>query len=435
VKRMLKKLVLCMVSIGVIMSFVGGVASAQEKLTFWTMESFLPAELEFYQTAAKEFGKLKGVDVEVTAISHYDIPAKLFPAIEAGNPPDVAYMHDWNAIRVESAVADLTELWSDIAYMYGGWTPFGQRAFTMDGKVFGIGLLGMPEMVHVRKDLLALAGVTLPRTWEDIRQAAIKTNRPEEGIYGYGQPIASRTTWDAEKPLRMLLWGEGQGLVAADGKTITVNNPKNIELIRWYLDLYLKDKVIPPGAASWGGSDNNIWFQQGRSAICINTGTLAFAIFTNPEYADLAKNTELIMTPAGSKGSYTFSGLYVFQTYKASKNPQLAKDFIRYFYTKDVQNRFWDAIAGAYATPLFDLLKHPAFKVPPFDIYARVAQSIATPGYPGPITVPMGELMGVNAVSDMMARIALGQMTVEQSVAELEKQMKEVYNKYYPGAN
>jgi len=418
---------MCLLMVGIAVVFFTGVAYSQRpKLNFWAFESMFPAEREHFKKVAEEFATMKGVDVEVTFVSYFDMPSKLLPAIEAGNPPDLAELMYFHAVNFKDAALDITPVWEKIGKMYQSWLPWA-RMLLSDGKAYCIPYGGGPEILHVRKDRLAEAGVDIPETWEDLRKAAIKTNRPEEGIYGYGQPMGGRT-WDAEKPVRALLWSYGQSIVAEDGKTIVFDTPETRRLIKWYTDLYLKDKVIPPGATAWGGADNNTFYQTGRSNMCINLGSLWLWIKKNDP--ELRKNTALVPTPAGSKGRFTYGALWVIQTYKDSKHPELTKEFIEYFFSKDVYDRFWREVAGCISPPLRGIMKHEAFEKAPDDIWARIAPTCTMVGYPGPVTPAASEIISKFLLTDLLGQICVDNWTVEKAIADFVKKVKEIYAKY-----
>jgi ABC-type glycerol-3-phosphate transport system substrate-binding protein len=52
-----------------------------------------------------------------------------------------------------------------------------------------------------------------------------------------------------------------------------------------------------------------------------------------------------------------------------------------------------------------------------------------TPGYPGPNTVAANEILDTHVIADMFTRVATGQQSADQSIAEAVKAMTQIYSK------
>jgi hypothetical protein len=52
-----------------------------------------------------------------------------------------------------------------------------------------------------------------------------------------------------------------------------------------------------------------------------------------------------------------------------------------------------------------------------------------TPGFPGPTTVAASEVLDTHVISDLFARVATGQQSVDQSLAEAVRTMTQIYSK------
>jgi multiple sugar transport system substrate-binding protein len=51
-------------------------------------------------------------------------------------------------------------------------------------------------------------------------------------------------------------------------------------------------------------------------------------------------------------------------------------------------------------------------------------------GFPGPSNPAIGEVFGSNVIVTMMAQVALGEKTAEESVADAEAQVEEIFDKW-----
>ena len=67
-------------------------AAAQEKIVVWWVKGFYPSEDAALYEAVKKFEAKTGVKVELSQYAVQDGIPKTVAALDAGNPPDVAYI-------------------------------------------------------------------------------------------------------------------------------------------------------------------------------------------------------------------------------------------------------------------------------------------------------------------------------------------------------
>src|SRR6202007_2410378 len=67
-------------------------AAAQEKLTVWWVKGFYPSEDAALYEAIKKYEAKSGVKVELSQYAVQDGIPKTVAALDAGTPPDVAYI-------------------------------------------------------------------------------------------------------------------------------------------------------------------------------------------------------------------------------------------------------------------------------------------------------------------------------------------------------
>ncbi len=422
--RMRLWIVLTLVGLG---SLGGMAVAAGPTINVWIFKSTLPEMDKYLVETFEAWGDETGIDVEVTGVPNLDMLQKLLPTIEAGTPPDVVTMFGLDTLRFTDQLLDVTDLYDEIGESWQGWISLADSLLVED-RSYGIPFMVEMELVYCRSDRLKEAGLAYPTTWEEFREAALKTNDPKRGIYGFGQPLGGRTT-DAEKAFRMILWGFGGSIADEDGKTVVFDSPETVEATRFYTDMYLVDKSIPPGATAWGGSDNNIMYETGRSNFVINTGSIWASIQKKDPI--LVQNTMLLPTPSGPYGSRTFAQLDSFVIFKATQNPELAKDMLRYMYDADRYNGFIRTTGGAYPPPLQNALHQSMWRGYPGRVFVENALTGGYPGYPGPSTVAAGRVISDLIISDMLGKIAVEGISVEDAVKWADSRMEEVYAEYY----
>ena len=136
----------------------------------------------------------------------------------------------------------------------------------VDGKVYGVPVYGESTFVMYRKDLFEQYGLSEPKTFDDIANAAKtiseKTNKEIAGITMRGQQgIQGVYVWAA------YLWGFGGSFLDADGKS-ALATPEGTAA----LDAFTKvlNAYGPVGVANFGWEENRLLFQQGKAAITLD---------------------------------------------------------------------------------------------------------------------------------------------------------------------
>src|SRR5690606_35917297 len=112
--------------------------------------------------------------------------------------------------------------------------------------------------LHVRVDLLREAGLDLPQTWDELREAAKKVQNPPF-LYGFG--LALGRSNDAESNLRNIIWSFGGQEFAEDGRTIVFDSPETRAAFQFVADMFKKDGTIPRSALTWDDAGNNRAYQ------------------------------------------------------------------------------------------------------------------------------------------------------------------------------
>jgi multiple sugar transport system substrate-binding protein len=129
-----------------------------------------------------------------------------------------------------------------------------------DGKQYYLPIQYVVLYLYYRADLFAEAGLKPPATCEDFREAALKlTKAPER--YGFGLR-GGKGGWDQWSAFVLSQGGE----LKPGGLT----NPKAVAANQWVIDLFRKDKVIPPSAPNDGFQEIIAAFKVGKTAMTIH---------------------------------------------------------------------------------------------------------------------------------------------------------------------
>jgi ABC-type glycerol-3-phosphate transport system substrate-binding protein len=143
-------------------------------------------------------------------------------------------------------------------------------AMTIDGNIYGFPSEGDTAWLFYRADLLEAAGLDVPQTWDEFREAAIAMTQDENGDGTpevYGAVIGAKRDeafWD----FMHVFYGFGGEILDADGK-VAVNNETGVEALTFYSNLLLEDAVVPPDVTTYGYNEILTALQQGRVAMAI----------------------------------------------------------------------------------------------------------------------------------------------------------------------
>lgn len=177
--------------------------------------------------------------------------------------------------------------------------PHIRDGLTVDGKLYAAPFYGESSMVMYRKDLLAKAGLEMPKepTWDFISQAARKITDRKQGIYG----ICLRGKAG---------WGENMALITAMANSFGArwfdmhwkpqfDQPAWKRTLSFYVDLM--QAAGPPGASSNGFNENLALFQTGHCGIWIDA-TVAGSFVTDPQESQVADEVGFAMAPGAGLG-------------------------------------------------------------------------------------------------------------------------------------
>ena len=132
------------------------------------------------------------------------------------------------------------------------------------------GLYGLPVRCHVqllwyRKDLFDKAGLQPPQTWAEVATMGKTIQDQNPGVAGITIPYSQK---DGQNLMVWynFLWGAGGELFDADMKPV-FNSPAGVKATEDFTSYILKDKITPPGAASFNEADSTTAFFQGKAAM------------------------------------------------------------------------------------------------------------------------------------------------------------------------
>ncbi len=199
------------------------------------------------------------------------------------------------------------------------------EASSYQGKLYSIPYFIHTPIVYYRTDLFEEAGIEVPTTWEEFREAAIKLTNPETGVYGTiieakqaGEPVTHLVDW---------YFQNGAEFVDDEGNVV-VDSEAAKEVFEFLLAMMYEDGSVMPGSIGYDNADAHNLFMQGKVAM-IKNWPYAYAMARDPEQSLVSEDFALARQPAG-KYDATAVWTWGFAISSSSRNKEAAWDFIEW---------------------------------------------------------------------------------------------------------
>jgi multiple sugar transport system substrate-binding protein len=287
----------------------GSGAKSGETLTVWNNE-FQPDRMAATQKILDDFTKKTGVKTKLVAVPEDQLATLMTNAAAAGELPDVVLGTplDQSQQYAQEEIFDADAAQAVVDKL--GADTFSKKALdlvTKDGKATGVPSDGWGQLLIYRKDLFDKAGLSEPKTLDDIMAAAQKLNG--DGMAGITLATKAGDGFTSETFEHVAL-AEGCQLID-DGGNVTFDTPECVNALKWYGDIASKYSVK---GAQDVDSTRGTYFA-GRAAMMfwspfLLDGMAGLRNDTKPscpeckkDPAFLAKNSGLIGPIAGSGGT------------------------------------------------------------------------------------------------------------------------------------
>jgi multiple sugar transport system substrate-binding protein len=262
------------------------------ELVIWWQEGFYPQEDTALSEIVAAFEQETAKQVEVTFVEESQLPDKIATALEAGQPPDLAfgftldvYIPEWafddRLVELTETIGIFSDLFDPDALAW--WTLFnretGQRA------LYALPMGRSTNLLHVWKSLLEQAGFTvedIPKTWDafwsfwcDEVQPAVRRAAERNDIWGVGLVMSGQAI-ETQFQFFQFVAAYDADYVTRDAKLV-IDDPqvqqRLVRAIDSYTGIYRKG-CTPPDSTMWDGSGNNESFLN-RLAVMTPNNTLS----------------------------------------------------------------------------------------------------------------------------------------------------------------
>ena len=339
-------------------------AAAQEKLTVWWGKGYYKNEDDALYAAIKKFeAKHPKIKIDLSLYAPQEMIPKSVAALDAGNPPDVAYgdVYDFQVTAkwaYDGKLEDLSSMIDPIRSKFEAAalsTTFLYNNATQSRAYYAFPIKQQTMHIQYWKDMLAEAGFKesdIPTDWKgywsfwcDKVQPAYRAKSGTRA-FGIGQPLGVDSS-DSFFSFLTFMDAYNVKLVSDSGKLL-VDDPAVrqglINVLNDYTAIYAKG-CSPPSSTSWKDPDNNVAFHN-KTTVMTHNATISIAAkwlddSTNATLTDAQRATakvnytEKIATaafpnkPDGSKMTYR-TAVKTGVIFKDAKNKVAAKLFVAF---------------------------------------------------------------------------------------------------------
>ncbi|MEU3659231.1 extracellular solute-binding protein [Streptomyces sp. NPDC032940] len=191
---------------------------------------------EYWDELAKSFeAKHPDVHVDVAVYSWNDVDRKVREMVDAGEAPDMAQIGAYS----DYAAKDLLYRADDVLSIpvQADFVSQLATAGQVHGVQYGLPFAASTRVLFYNKTLFEKAGVTPPKTWDDLADAA-EALKADGVKYPYALPLGPEEA-QAETMQWMLSGGGGY---TDDVGTYSVDSPQNVTTFTW-----LRDELVGKG--------------------------------------------------------------------------------------------------------------------------------------------------------------------------------------------
>jgi multiple sugar transport system substrate-binding protein len=402
---------------------------AGAKLTAWILQSYVEGVDAFQRSQMDDFTKLTGIPVDVTYVNPDEATVRYNAALEAPDtlPDIIQFDAVWFPLFQEAGrLADVSDVVASINKDAGGLNPALVQGVTVQGKQYAIPWMADAMGSYFRIDVFQKAGLKVPTTWQELLDDCPKINKPGS-MYCWGLNIHG--VGDSEESSRALVWSFGGAATDPTGKIPTMDSPETIAALN-YIKTMAAQGSFPPDFATSDDSTNNTWFETGKVAFTVNSGSVGAWLATNAP--DMYKNTAMTPPLANAKGDRQIAiDPMTLAITSNTKYPDQAKMLIEFMTNSKNSWAYIEATNFAHVSVYAGLVNMPVIQEDPHRL--GLAQTILYSRYdswPAPFTSAATDIYSNKVYSQMLENVMSGSMTPEQAAADAQAKIVAILAKY-----
>ena len=317
--------------------------------------------------------------------------------------------------------------------------PAIRSGLTVNDKLYAAPFYGESSMVMYRTDLMAKAGLTMPKapSWDFIRKAAKAMTSKEDGVYG--MCLRGKAGWGENIALITSMANSFGARWFDENWKPQFNTPEWEKTLQYYVDVM--NESGPAGSSANGFNENLALFQTGKCGIWIDA-TVAGAFVTNKTDSEVADKVGFALAPdngLGKRGNWLWSWTLAIPS--SSKKQDAAMKFISWATSKEytqlvADKKGWAKVPPGTRKSLYSNSQY--MEAAPFAQITLDSIETADPKNPTVKPVPyvgiqfvaIAEFQGIGtAVGQQFSAALTGQMTVKQALSSSQRLVERAMRK------
>jgi multiple sugar transport system substrate-binding protein len=293
---------------------------------------------------------------------------------------------------------------------------------TYEGKLWGVPWFNNGPGLYYRKDLFDANGLKPPKTYDELRDTALKLQTADMAGFAMQLPQSEGgiISW------MEYLWGYGGDLVDDKLEVVVDKGTAGVDGMQKILDFVYKDKIIPEAALQFKlGADVANLFRGGKAAM-IRLWFSNFGDIAKPDSAIKQEQWDVAPLPSkdGAKPGAGCLGDWNLGVSKFSTKQKESLEAIKILTGQDHQRmRFLDGGFLPARPAVFDdpdiQKKYP---------YAKSAQASFENLKPRPVT-PFYPEMSTNAIQPAFGQAMARQIPPDQAIKQMADKMRAILKK------
>ena len=394
---------------------------AARELGILTAVNYAPTSDVKLDELGKRFAKAAGVNVRINHVQSVQMPAKLSSELMARSGHDIMSLEMHYPWLFQPGLVDVSDIAGELARKHGEWYPLLKEHAQVKGQWLGIPLLFTSFPGSHRIDLFEQVGERPPDTWEDLLRAGRKLKK-----LGHPVGFAISQTTDSVTTIYSILWCFGAKDVAEDGKTVTINSKETEAAVDYIRALYAD--AMDPAVLSWDNASNNQYLNSGVGSWIHNP--ISHYVVAKEKKMPVAEQTGFHPSPAGPAGRHTVGVPRSLGIWKFSKNVDVAREFLRWFY-EPAQYHEWVMSGDNYNHPVWrDMENHPVWDIDPkYKPLRAVIQYSHLYGWPAPADERIQLVTNSYIIPNMVAKVVTNASKPKEAIAWAETEIKRMFDK------
>jgi len=290
---------------------------------------------ENVKKAIPEFEKASGLKIEITQLAEDQLSDQYNVKLNAGTSEIDVMMYrplqEGRLFAQNKYFADLTsKAKADATWNLADFQAAPIAATTYQGKVVGVPIITEREVLYYRKDLLQKAGLSVPKTLDELQAAAKAIKAANPDVAGF---VARTSKSPAVTQFSSFLYSMGGDWVDASGKA-AVNSDAAKKAYAFYGGL-IKNYGPANVSTDMSWPEAMAIFTQGKAAFYTEADSL-YKNATDPAKSKVADTVGFAVFPAGPAGSKPYNiPSWALGINDASKNQANAWKFILWATSKE----------------------------------------------------------------------------------------------------